>query len=230
MNRQELIDYSNNNNVIPFHNVVTLDVLKHLSEQELPKEIKQDYYNQYEAAMLSMEPSKNWNLSKLLYDEFEGSGPITIGNTVNSYTHKGIVVSAVEIEIPYFKKMADYLVEHGISRGTEHVRIVLDITINGVSTLQMLLSKPSNGTKYCPFSTPFFTVNDRDYAILNTFGKPYNGIEAMQIPDILKRICEERSSYNSSSNIESYLKMLVSLFSYYINVDSMLADMKVALK
>ena len=230
MNTQALIEYSKNNNVMPFHNVVTLDVLKHLSELDLPGEIKQDYYNQYETAMMSMEPSTNWKLSGLLYDKFEGSGPVIVGNVVNSYSHKGVTVSAVEIEIPYFKKMSEYLVEQGISRGIPHVRTVLDVNVNGVSTLQTLLNKPMNGHRYCPFTSKFFTINDRDYAFLNQFGMPYNGIEAKQIPDILKEICDKKDAYSSSAQAESYLTMLTKLFSYYIEVDEVLKSIREVMK
>ncbi len=228
MNRQELTDYYNNNGVAPFHNVVTLDALKHLSELEgLPKEIKQDYYNQYEVAMMSMEPSRNWKLAELLYDRFEGSGPVTVGNLVNSYTYKSIVVSAVEIEIPYFEKMSNYMVEHKITHGVPHKRIVLDVTVNGVSTLRMLLNKQVDERRLCPFSNPLFTINHRDYAFLNQFGVPYNGIEAKQIPDILKQIYEKKNSYNGSEGqADSYLKMLVGLFGHFIDVDSILKSMK----
>ena len=231
MDRQALADYYKDNNVQPFHGVVTLDALKHLSELDgLPKEVAKDYYNQYESALLSMELSTNWKLSSLLYDRFEGSGPITIGNVVNSYTYKGVVVSAVEIEIPYFKKISDYFVEHGISKRVEHNRIVLDVIVNGVSTLQTLLNKPMNSNRFCPFQSKFFIINDRDYAFLNQFGKPYNGIEARRIPDILKDICEKKNQYSRDSQAETYLKMLVNLFSYYIDVESLQKDLREILK
>ena len=233
MNSNQLTQYYNDNNVQSFHGIPTIDALKHLSEiNELPKEIKEDYYSQYVTALVQLGNSNNKNLGDLLYEKFTDE-PVQIIETVGTYTFKGITFNAVKVEIPHFRKLSEYFVEKGINiRGVNHTYVVLDININGVSTLEALLNKPKSDRRYCIASNPLLLCNEIEYAIINSFQQPYNGIEAKRVVEIFESIVPKNpnnrySYYNSDfARVESYLEGVIKMFSWELDVKSMIADMK----
>ena len=231
MNNKQLNTYYNDNNIPAFHNIIELDALKYLSELEtLPKEIREDYYDQYDNYLRNMGNSTNYKLRKLLFDKFEGNGPIVIKEVVNTFSYKDIILNAVEIEIPYFKKISKYLSDIGEYRNINYKFVVLDIIIGEYSLLQQALNVPKTDHRYCPIRSIFFIINVRDYNLINSFATPYNGFSARYIPDIDKSIVEDKTKYNSISNVQSYYQMLVKIFSYTLDTTILLNKIKEIIK
>lgn len=229
MNNEQLTAYYKDNNIPAYHNNPTLDALKHLSELiGLPKEVKDDYYDQYYTALRLMGTSNNRNFGKLLYDKFKGKKPIEIGEVINSFTYKGVTFRSIELKISRFERVFDYFKKVGIS--CHHMKVsfpVLDIEINGVSTLNKLW-EISNKHRYCPTSDLNFLCDEHEYAIINYYHKPYNGIEANRVVEIFQEICEKAGNgrYASTTSVESYVKSVLGHYNYCTDVETMLMDIK----
>ena len=236
MDNSQLINFYKNNNIPNYHGSETLDALKYLSELDsLPGEVREDYYSQYASALARVGTSYTRDLGKLLYDKFYDKNPMQLGETVNTYTYKGVTLNAIELKIPRFGKLAEYFAEHGISVGRiKDMYVVIDIVINNISTLQLFLNKSISNSRYCLGSNMFFLIDDREWAILNGCYQPYNGIGSFSICDIFKDIVEKSTgryqSYNSSYNIENYITMLIKTFDYHIDVTAIRSAIKDALK
>ncbi len=241
MNTEQLIAYYDNNNVKPYHNSKVLDALKHLSELPgIPREITEDYYVQYETALTQMGTRENINFNNLLYDKFIGEDPIIVGDMINSYTYRGVTFRSYEIHLKHFDRVAEYLsgIDGGLYRNKKHTYAALDIEVNGISTLQLLLQKPNSDRRYCFGSNKFFLCNEKEYAIVNDFYKPYNGIVANRVVEIfnehfVKPLEKDRYS-PSHSSIRSYVERQIKGFSYNIGndtaIDKMLTSLKELLK
>lgn len=222
MNRELLEKYYERNNLQVFHDSKVLDSLKHLSELEtLPEEVREDYYNEYELALYNMGTQTYYKLGTLLFDKYKGNGNIIIKDIINSYTYNNLTVQAVNIEIPYFKKISEYLVSINAQyKSVDYKLTVLNIIVDDFSTLQFLLDKEKTEARYSIFGSPFFLINDRDYAFVNTFQKPYNGISSTNIASILEDVVKgARNSYRSVSSIKSYVESLLTSFSFELNID-----------
>lgn len=216
----DLIDikqFIQDNNVPAFHGIEALDAFKYLSEMEsLPKFVRNDYARRYEAKVYELGSSDNWNLGKQLYEHFNGNGDIKILRTLDEEHYANVTVKALEIEIPYFAKMDKYLsknphVTSNFNRGNS-VRSVLDIVIDDVSLFDILIKKPFLKEGRSAHIDMFYLINDRDYAILNGFTKPYNGICSSRIPEIFRSIIKERDSNTKSV---SYITGLVNDLRYF---------------
>lgn len=235
MNTQQLIAYYDNNNIQSYHGSKILDALKYLSELDLPTEIREDYYLQYEAALKNTGTSRNKNFGELLYNKFLDKQPIVKGDIVKSFTLRDIITfNAVEVKLVRLEHVAKYLKEHGITSGREKTTyVVLDININGISTLQSLLDKPKSNRRYCSFSETLMLCDDKEYALINSFYKPYNGIEATSVVDIFKNIVNKEDDTNGNSwsrpsftNTKSYLGRVLSHYHSYVDVQPMLDVIK----
>ena len=229
MNREQFINYYDKNNVPLFHGNKVLDSLKYLSELEmLPDEIKQDYYSQYEAELCRIGISQNKNFGKLIFEKFKGENPIEIGEIINTFTYKGVTFRSITLKMSRFERVFNYFKEQGISFYKIPISYsVLDIEINGISTLNMLWKK-TNKYHLCPTNDLNFLCDEHEYAILNYYHKPYNGIVANKVVQIFQEICEKTGNdrYSNSTNAESYIKGLIQHYGYSIDIEEMLKNLK----
>lgn len=235
MNNEQLTAYYDKNNIQSFHGEKVLDALKYLSElNSLPNEVREDYYNQYTSTLSRMGTSNNRKLGDWLYERFVGENPIEVGDVMVSYTYKGITFNAVQIKFTHYTRMAEYFKQQGIPCGRiKDTYTVLDIRIGNHSTLQSLLNKSNKGKhKYCIHSVgTLFLSNEVEYALVNSFYKPYNGIEAERVVEIFKeQVKNDARERYTNSNLRNYVERMPAIFSFYIDVAPMIEEIKTTLK
>lgn len=229
MNYEQIKAYHAINDVPVYHGGMMLDTLKHLSELEgLPEAIKEDYYTQYATALAQVGTSHNKNIGNLIYDKFKGEKPIEIGEVINTFTYKGITFRSIELKMSRFERVFDYFKKVGIPHC--HMKAsyaVLDIEINGMSTLSRLWEKP-NKQHFCPTRDLTFLCDDHEWSIINYYHKPYNGIEANRVVEIFQEACEKAGNdrYASTASVESYINSVLSHYNYCASVEAMLKDVK----
>ena len=108
-----LHEYYKENNVPKFHGSIILDALKHLSELTiLPSLVQRYYQEEYDKHIYELGSRDNYQISKLLYKKFNDEPIIKSETPIHTYTVKDITVSSYEIEIPYFRKMNEYIKTH----------------------------------------------------------------------------------------------------------------------
>ena len=202
MKNTELSKYYVDNNIPPYHGIAYIDALKYLSEMDAPAIMKADYTQQYEKAIYGLEICTNYKLGDLLYNRFNDNVINVSKDIISEFAYQDITICSMEVEIPYFAKMNEYLSLRLSSKFN-----VFDIRIGELSLLNEVINKPISKSRYQ--IEKFFNVNDIHWILIKYFKSPYNGISSNMIPEIAKD-CIAVSRYGSPvSNLKSYLLRLL---------------------
>jgi hypothetical protein len=122
-----------------------------------------------------------------------------------------VTFKALKINIPYFTRVKNYKESLGEMCRVDDNPVILDIVIDGTSLFDILKQKPKKDSLSAIIGM-FFLINDRDYAIVEKFKKPYNGINPVNIVNIFK---EMTCTFHNKSTIISYIKGVYNRFSFF---------------
>jgi hypothetical protein len=217
MNKTLLKEINEQYEVPKYHGMETADTLKFLSEMScLPEPIRNDYYKQYAEHLSSIGECDNWELGKQIFNHFNGNDDVSIIEEICSHTWNNVTFKALKINIPYFTRVKNYKASLGEIRRIDDNPVILDIVIDGTSLFDNFKQKPINDS-LSNLIDKFFLVNTRDYAILEKFTKPYNGIKPVNIVNTFKEMTEKRAygNFHNETTILSYIKGVYNGFNYF---------------
>lgn len=218
MNNTLLKEINEQYEVPKFHGMEIADTLKFLSEMScLPEPIRNDYYDQYSKHLSAMELCNNWQLGRQIFHHFNGNDDVHVIEEISSHTWNNVTFKALKINIPYFTRVKKYKESLGEMCRVDDNPVILDIVIDGTSLFDILKQKPKKDSLSAIIGM-FFLINDRDYAIVEKFKKPYNGLTPDTIVTVFKNMTEntkDRYGYGNDSNISSYVRQIYNGFSFF---------------